>query len=54
MENTNLESFTNVRVFAGDKSKPPSDASYRNLLWENFHLDHTFDFGAKVLREGFT
>ena len=40
MENTNLESFTNVRVFAGDKSKPAADASYRNLLWENFRFDH--------------
>ena len=40
MEITNLESFTNVRVFAGDKSKPAADASYRNLLWENFRFDH--------------
>ena len=33
VENTNPKTFTNVRVFAGDGSKPPSDASYRNLLW---------------------
>ena len=39
--------FTNVRVFAGDK-KPAADASYRNLLWENFHVDHSFNIGTKI------
>ena len=47
IENTNPKTFTNVRVFAGDK-KPAADASYRNLLWENFPVDHRFDIGTKV------
>ena len=47
IENTNPKTFTNVRVFAGDK-KPAADASYRNLLWENFPVDHSFDIGTKV------
>ena len=50
MENTNPKSFTNVRVFAGDKSKPAANASYRNLLWENFHVDHSFNIGTKIQR----
>ena len=50
MENTNPKPFTNVRVFAGDKVKPAADASYRNLLWENFHVDHSFNIGAKIQR----
>ena len=36
-------------MFAGDKSKPAADASYRNLFWENFHVDHSFDIGTKIL-----
>ena len=48
MENANPKTFTNVRVFAGDKSKPAADASYRNLSWENFHVDHSFNIGAKI------
>ena len=36
-------------MFAGHKSKPPADASYRNLLWENFYVDHSFDIGTKIL-----
>ena len=48
MENTNPRIFINVRVFAGDKVKPAADASYINLLWENFHLDHSFNIGAKM------
>ena len=36
-------------MFAGDKSKPAADASYRNLLWENFHVNNSFDIGAKKL-----
>ena len=35
-------------MFAGDKVKPAADASYRNLLWENFHVDHSFNIGAKI------
>ena len=35
-------------MLAGDKSKPAADASYRNLLWENFHVDHRFDIGTKI------
>ena len=48
MENTNPKTFTNVRVFAGDKFKPAADASYRNLSWENFHVDHSFNIGTKI------
>ena len=36
-------------MFAGDNSKPAADASYRNLSWENFHVDH--NFGTKVLKD---
>ena len=50
IENTNPKTFTNVRVFAGDK-KPAADASYRNLLWENFPVDHSFDIGTKVQKD---
>ena len=46
-ENTNPKTFTNITVLAGDK-KPAADASYRNLLWENFPVDHSFDIGTKV------
>ena len=35
-------------MFAGDKSKPPANASYRHLLWENFHVDHSFDIGTRI------
>ena len=35
-------------MFAGDQFKPAADASYRNLLWENFHVDHSFNIGAKI------
>ena len=49
VENTNPKTFTNIGVFAGDKSKPPADASYRNLLWENFYVDHSFNIGTKIL-----
>ena len=35
-------------MFAGDKFKPAADASYRNLFWENFHVDHSFDIGTKI------
>ena len=40
-----------MKVFAGDNFKPAADASYRNLLWENFHVDHSFDFGAKIVAD---
>ena len=36
-------------MFAGDQSKPAADASYRNLLWENFHVNNSFDIGTKKL-----
>ena len=49
VENTNPKTFTNIRVFAGDKSKPAADASYRNLSWKNFYVDHSFNVGAKIL-----
>ena len=35
VENTNPQSFQNVKVFAGDKFKPACDASYKNLIWKN-------------------
>ena len=40
-----------MKVFAGDNSKPAADASYRNLSWENFHVDHSFDVGTKIQRD---
>ena len=27
--------FNDVKVFAGDNFAPASDASYKNLVWEN-------------------
>ena len=50
VENTNPKAFTNVRVFAGDKSRPAADASYRNLSWKNFYVDHSFNVGTKILK----
>ena len=38
-------------MFAGDKSKPPADASYKNLLWESFHVNHNFNIRTKILRD---
>ena len=35
MENTNTHSFEDVKVFAGDNAHPASDATYKNLIWEN-------------------
>ena len=35
MENTNPQSFEDVKVFAGDNFYPAADASYMNLKWEN-------------------
>ena len=37
----NLQTFDEVRVFAGDNFHPSSDASYRNLFWENLPVPHT-------------
>ena len=34
MENTNPQSFTDVKVFAGDNFYPASDATFNNLIWE--------------------
>ena len=33
MENTNPQSYEDVKVFAGDQFYPASDASYKNLKW---------------------
>ena len=33
MENTNPQSYEDVKVFAGDKFYPACDASYKNLNW---------------------
>ena len=35
MENTDPKTFQDVRIFAGDNFYVASDASYRNLIWEN-------------------
>ena len=35
-------------MFAGEKSKPAADASYRYLLWENFYVDRRFNIGTKI------
>ena len=48
VENTEPKTVTNVRVFAGDKFKPAADASYRNLVWETFHIEHRLNVGTKV------
>ena len=45
VENTDPRTFTNVRVFAGDKFKPAADASYRN-----FQAGHSFNIGSNVKR----
>ena len=45
MENTDPRTFTNVRVFAGDKFKPAADASYRN-----FDAGPSFKIGSNVRR----
>ena len=38
----NLKTFNDVKVFAGDNFDPPSDASYKNLVWENLPVPDTF------------
>ena len=38
-------------MFAGDNLKPAADASYRNLLWENYYVDHSFNIGKKIQRD---
>ena len=35
VENTNPQSFKDVKIFAGDKFKSACDASYTNLNWKN-------------------
>jgi len=35
VENTNPQSFKDVKVFVGDNFYPATDASYNNLMWEN-------------------
>ena len=37
-------------MFAGDKSKPAADASYKNLFWENLLADQSFNVGTKIQR----
>merc|ERR1711953_1588592 len=34
-ENTNPQSFEDVKVFGGNNFNPASDASYKNLIWES-------------------
>ena len=34
VENTNPQSFKDVKVFAGDNLAATSDATYKNLVWE--------------------
>ena len=38
-ENKIPRRFFNVKVFAGDNFLFPSDASYRNLVWEDLNKD---------------
>ena len=35
VENTNPQTFKDVKVFAGEKFTPACDASYKNLNWKN-------------------
>jgi len=35
VENTNPQSFEDVKVFAGNNFYPASDATYKNLIWES-------------------
>ena len=35
-------------MFAGDKLKPAANAIYKNLIWENFYVDHSFRIGNKI------
>ena len=35
VENTNPQSFEDVKVFVGGKFNPASDATYKNLVWES-------------------
>ena len=48
IENDNPKTFTNIKVFAGDKSKPAADASYKNLVWENLHANQSLNIGTKI------
>ena len=44
-----------MKVFAGDSFNSPSDASYRNLLWENLPVplpvEHSFNIWNKIERK---
>ena len=35
VENTNPKSFKDVKLFVGDNFYKATDASYKNLIWEN-------------------
>ena len=35
VENTNPQSFKDVKLFVGDNFYTATDASYKNLIWEN-------------------
>ena len=35
VENTNPQSFKDVKVFVGDKFHSACDASYKNFIWKN-------------------
>ena len=35
MENTNPQSFKDVKLFVGDNFYTATDASYKNLIWES-------------------
>ena len=39
VENKDPRIFKDVKVFAGDNFYKPSDASYKNLVWENGEKD---------------
>ena len=42
MENTNPQSFQDVKVFMGDNFHTATDATYNNLMWENIGKQVTF------------
>ena len=41
-ENTNPQSFEDVKVFMGDNFHTATDATYNNLMWENIGKQVTF------------
>ena len=38
MDHSFLTPLNDVKGFSGNQNHPPADASYKNLLWENFQV----------------